>query len=104
MTATAPTQSAKPLRASHRRVMQLFRTFGPSTDAELYEAAKAEGWQISPSGLRSRRSEISPPRGAGLRDSGQRRVTHFAISGRLSRKVIIWEIDPTVTEPYAGRA
>lgn len=101
---TAPaTERPKILRASHRRVLQLFRTYGSQTDSELYEAAKAEGWQISPSGLRSRRSEISPPRGLGLRDSGQRRVTQFAVTGKLARRKIIWEIDPTVSEPVAGR-
>lgn len=62
-----------PLRPSHRRVIQLFRTYGPQTDQEALQAAISEGWAISPSGLRSRRSEVTPPRGRGIRDSGKRR-------------------------------
>lgn len=97
MTATAP--APKLLRASHRRVLQLFRQYGPSTDQELYEAAKAEGWDISPSGLRSRRAELSPPRGAGVRDSQRKRKTQIGV-----RSAVIWELDDTVADPYAGRA
>lgn len=101
MTAIAP---PKLLRASHRKVLQLFRLYGSQTDQELYEAAKAEGWDISPSGLRSRRSELSPPRGGGLKDSGQRARTVFGKEGRFSRRAIVWMLDPEVSEPYAGRS
>lgn len=101
---TAPVAPPKLLRASHRKVLQLFRLYGAQSDQELYEAAKAEGWDISPSGLRSRRSELSPPRGAGLKDSGKRRKTLVGNTGRFSRRAIIWEIDASVDEPYAGRS
>lgn len=102
---TAPAaERPKILRPSHRRVLQLFRVLGAMTDQEAYDAAIADGWQISPSGFRSRRSEVSPPRGAGLKDSGQRRKTHFAITGRAARLAIVWELDQSVTEPFAGRA
>jgi hypothetical protein len=99
MTATDSAVEVRTLRASHRRVIQLFRTYGPMTDAEAYEAAKADGWQISPSGLRSRRAEVSPPRGAGIRNTGQRRKSALGTSSS-----VVWELDPTVTEPFAGRA
>lgn len=99
MTTTESAVEVRTLRASHRRVLQLFRTYGCMTHQEAYEAAKADGWQISPSGLRSRCAEVSPPRGAGLRDSGQRRKSQIGV-----KTATVWEIDPTVTEPFAGRA
>lgn len=96
MTSTAI--ASKPsLRASHRRVLQLFRTFGPMSHQEAYEVAIAEGWVIAPSALRSRINEVCPPKGAGIRDSGQRRKSQFGGSA------IIWELDPTVSEPFAHR-
>lgn len=55
--ATAPDK----LRASHRRVLQLFRRYGNMDDKSLFSVAKAEGWEVSDSGLRSRRSELSKP-------------------------------------------
>jgi hypothetical protein len=82
------------LRPSHRRVLQLFRTYGPQTDSEALECAKAEGWDISPSGLRSRRAELCPPRGAGIRDSGRKRKLGPSTGST------IWELDPAVDEPY----
>lgn len=83
------------VRASHRRVIQLFRTYGPQTDQEAYQAAIAEGWRVSPSGLRSRRAEVTPPRGRGIRDSGRKRKTDMGFDA------IVWELDPTVEEPEA---
>lgn len=101
---TAPAaERPKILRPSHRRVLQLFRVLGAMTDQEAYDAAIADGWQISPSGFRSRRSEVSPPRGAGLRDSGRRRDNLFRVTGKAARRAIVWELDNTVDEPYAGR-
>lgn len=99
MAATAPTTEPRTLRASHRRVLQLFVRFGDMSDSEAYEAARADGWQISPSGLRSRRAELCPPRGAGIRDTGRRRKSPLGTSTSA-----VWGIDPNVTEPYAGRA
>lgn len=91
---TAPaTERPKILRASHRRVLQLFRTYGPMNDQEALGVANSEGWAISPSGLRSRRAEVTPPRGRGIRDAGRKR-----------NHAIVWEIDPDVDEPWAGRA
>jgi hypothetical protein len=76
------------LRPSHRRVIQLFRRFGPMTDEEALEAAISDGWAISPSGLRSRRAEVTPPRGRGIRDSGHKRET-----AQAKKKAIVWEVD-----------
>lgn len=80
--------SVRKIRASHRRLLQLFRSYGRMTDEEAYEAAVADGWKISRSGLRTRRGELTPPRGRGMRDSGERIKTE---SGRLA---VVWEIDP----------
>lgn len=75
------------LRSSHRRVLQLFRRFGEMTDEEALQAAKDDGWVISPSGLRSRRAEVTPPRGRGIVDTGKRRKT--AGGGNAT----VWAID-----------
>ena len=89
MPATA-TKTIK-LRPAHRRCHQLFKQYGDMTDAEALEAARAEQWGISPSGLRSRRSELCPPRGAGIKDTGRRR-----------NKATVWGVDPEVTEIQVG--
>lgn len=96
-TSHAAAANVKNLRASHRRVIQLFRSYGPMTDQEALEAAIADGWKVSPSGLRSRRAEVTPPRGRGIRDSGRKRKTQF------SENATVWEIDDTVAEPFAKR-
>lgn len=83
------------IRASHRRVIQLFRRFGPMTDQEALGAAISDGWRVSPSGLRSRRAEVTPPRGRGIRDSGLKRKTDMGFDS------IVWELDPTVDNPEA---
>lgn len=91
-TSHAAAASVTNLRASHRRVIQLFRTYGPMTDAEALEAAISDGWHVSPSGLRSRRSEVTPPRGRGIRDSGKKRKSEFG------QEAVVWELDPTAEE------
>lgn len=93
-TATATASEVRPLRPSHRRVLQLFNRYGRMTDSEAYEAAKAEEWEISPSGLRSRRAELCPPRGAGIKDSGRKRKIGPG-AGQT-----VWELDSTVEEPF----
>lgn len=84
----------RPLRPSHRRVLQLFNRYGPMSDQEALEAAKSEGWDISPSGLRSRRAELCPPRGAGIRDTGRKRKIGPSAGST------IWESDTTIEEPF----
>lgn len=49
------------MRASHLRVLQLFRLYGDMDDRTLRRVATAEGWTISDSGLRTRRSELAKP-------------------------------------------
>lgn len=100
MTATVP--EVRPLRPSHRRVLQLFRTFGPQTHEEALQAAISDGWPISPSGLRTLISELVPPRGRGIRDSGKKRQTWIAAKRRYT-SATIWELDASVDEPFAGR-
>lgn len=58
--------SVQNMRASHKRVLAMFRAYGGMTDetlaAYLDEAAKETGMKLmSPSGVRSRRSELSKP-------------------------------------------
>lgn len=90
---TAPaTERPKTLRASHRRVLHLFRIYGPMTDQEALGVAISEGWAISPSGLRSRRAELTPERGRGIRSTGRKR-----------NKQTVWELDPAVDEPERYR-
>lgn len=102
MTATTLTPP-KPLRPSHRRVLQLFRTFGPQTHEEALQAANSDGWDVSPSGLRTLVSELVPPRGRGIRDSGKVRKMWSAGKRRWSTATV-WELDESATEPFAGRA
>lgn len=92
--ATETPVEPRPLRASHRRTLQLFNRYGAMTDAEALEAAKSEGWDISPSGLRSRRAELCPPRGAGIRDSGRKRKIGPSTGST------VWELDDSVEEPF----
>jgi hypothetical protein len=97
MTETATESVAvepRPLRPSHRRVLQLFARYGAMTDSEALEAAKVDNWDISPSGLRSRRAELCPPRGAGIKDSGRKRKIGPSAGST------VWELDPDVNEPF----
>lgn len=75
-TSKAAAQSVRNIRASHKRILAMFRAYGDMTDETLAEylaeAAKETGSKLmSPSGVRSRRSELSKPnldRLAQLRD------------------------------------
>lgn len=65
-TSKAAAASVQNLRASHRRVLAMFRAYGDMTDETLAEylneAARDTGVKMmSPSGVRSRRSELSKP-------------------------------------------
>jgi hypothetical protein len=65
-TSKAAAASVQNMRASHKRVLAMFRTYGDMTDETLAEylneAAKDTGIKLmSPSGVRSRRSELSKP-------------------------------------------
>jgi hypothetical protein len=58
--------SVSDLRASHQRVLAMFKNYGDMTDETLGEfldqAARETGFKrMSPSGVRSRRSELSKP-------------------------------------------
>lgn len=59
-------QTGDRVRASHARVLAMFRTWGDMDDkaleAMLNDACRATGFpMMSPSGVRSRRSELSKP-------------------------------------------
>lgn len=76
------------MRTSHKRVLAMFRMYGPMTDVTLgeflNEAAKAtEMPEMSPSAVRSRRSELVH---LGLvRDTGE-------TEPRGNRKLTVWGI------------
>lgn len=81
--AAARSIPADQLRESQRAVLAMLRRFGPMTDEGIAEALAGTQYVISPSGARTRRSELVA---AGyVRDSGKRvRLP----SGRQS---IVWE-------------
>jgi hypothetical protein len=89
-----PVVEPRPLRPSHRRVLQLFHRYGCMTSSEALEAAKADGWDISPSGLRSRIAEMCPPRGGGMLDTGRKRKIG---SGKGQT---VYDVDQTIEEPF----
>lgn len=65
-TSKAAAASVRNVRASHKRVLAMFRLYGDMTDeslaALLNDAARETGFKaMSPSGVRSRRSELSKP-------------------------------------------
>ena len=65
-TSKAAAQSVQNMRASHKRVLAMFQAYGDMTDETLAEylneAAQNTGMKpMSPSGVRSRRSELSKP-------------------------------------------
>jgi len=95
-TSKAAAAGVQHLRASHRFVLQLFRTYGPMTDEQAWgtylnlfidsSAARELVPRMSPSGLRSRRAEVTEPRGVGIRDSGRRCRTAGG------RNAVVWEL------------
>lgn len=65
-TSKAAAQSVRNLRDSHRRIVAMFKLYGDMTDETLLSllnsAARETGFKpMSPSGVRSRRSELSKP-------------------------------------------
>lgn len=82
------------MRPSHLYVLQLFRTYGPMTDGQAYEVHQSLASEpdrlipnLSPSGLRSRRAELCPPRGEGLKDSGRK------LKSDNGHSQTVWEVD-----------
>lgn len=73
-TSKAAAASVTNLRASHRRVLAMFKLYGDMTDEQLtesiHDAEKDAGLAklMSPSGVRSRRSELSKPNMDRLRE------------------------------------
>jgi hypothetical protein len=71
------------IRETQQRILTSLRTHGPLTDEQISHVAFEEGWYTSPSGLRTRRSELVE---AGLVVDSTLR--HRTVSGRRS---IIWK-------------
>lgn len=80
-TSWAAAASVTDIRQSQNEVFAMFRKYGPMTDEDL--AARYEGRQ-SPSGLRTRRSELVHL--GLLRDTDQRRLLS------TGRKGIVWAV------------
>ena len=59
-TSHAAAESIKPdaLRATQAAVLDAVRRHGPLTDTRLISVAAVERWKMSPSGLRTRRTEL----------------------------------------------
>ena len=74
--------SIKRIRESQQAVLEALTILGPMTDEELVSRYGGRPQQ-SPSGLRTRRSELVEL--GVVRDSGQRRVL------RSGRRAIVWE-------------
>lgn len=82
-TSFAAAASLGDVRESQRIAYALLLGLGPATDERLAQHAFAIGWDISPSGLRTRRHELAL---AGhVVDTGRR---ERLLSGRLA---IVWE-------------
>ena len=78
--------SVEDLRESQTRVLAFIARHGPITDEDLARVVRGEQFAISPSGLRTRRSELVH---LGLvRDSGKRTLTN------AGRRTILWEVVP----------
>lgn len=71
------------LRESQRAVLGALKLAGPSTDERIYRCLHESEYDITPSGARTRRSELVA---MGLvRDSGRKDVL------RSGRRAIVWE-------------
>ena len=81
-TSVEAADSVKDMTGARAKVLNAFRAFGPMTDEQLVDL----GLGLSPSGTRSRRSELVE-RGL-LRKSGA-----FALT-KSNRRTIIWEVAP----------
>jgi hypothetical protein len=80
--------SVRNMRASHKRILAMFRAYGDMTDETLAEylneASKETGLKLmSPSGVRSRRSELSKP--------NMERLVHIVMRREMDQGVIITE-------------
>ena len=79
------------IRASQQAVYECFRHYGPMYDEEFIQkygwAARTHGWpEQSPSGLRTRRSELVT-RHRKLEDSGRR-----VLPPGKTRRTIVWQL------------
>lgn len=85
-TSHAAAASLDDVQESQKQVHRLLRMFGPMTDERLVLMARTTGWNVSPSGLRTRRHELVA---AGLVEDTGRRDT--LASGR---RAIVWAVTP----------
>ena len=81
--AAAPEQANALAAATRRAIYTILKTYGPLTDEQIAYHASVEGWYTSPSGLRTRRSELVERNL--VQDSGQRART------TAGRATIIWK-------------
>ena len=83
-TSHAAAESVRNVRQTHKLILHILHTRGPSTDEEVWQCIP--NGTVSVSGARSRRSELVGMRM--VRDSGRRGKT------KANRQTIIWEINP----------
>lgn len=81
-TSHAAARSVKNIGASQRKILWQLQNFGPMTDDQIYPLVAR---YMSPSGARTRRSELVAMKPAKVKDSGKRRT------GTTGRKMTIWE-------------
>lgn len=93
-TSKAAAASVKNQRASHRRVLAMFKLYGDMTDEQLaesiHDAEKDAGLTklMSPSGVRSRRSELSKPNMDRIEEMLKEMGDGIELSGKTLEKVM----------------
>ncbi len=86
--AAARMQTPGKIRKEHMLVLEILADYPEGlTDEEMLYIGINRGFTLVKSGFATRRGELCPPRGKGVRDSGKRRVIS------TGAKAIVWELD-----------
>lgn len=77
--------SVRRIKESQQHILDVLKAWGPQTDEEIYARLMAAGrFKISPSGARTRRSELVAD--GRVKDSGAKAFT------KSNRRTIIWSL------------
>jgi len=76
-------ETVRNLRRSQIRIYTILLAYGPMTDEQIYAKMKERGWEISPSGCRTRRNELVE---VGLVEAGGR----YGLT-KSGRRAIVWQ-------------